>query len=73
LSRDFPLHTEGEWYIEEGERVYYAKIAVYRGNKEEPQWLALDAEAQVCERIGLNSSAAASWPCTESRKRIKVL
>jgi hypothetical protein len=79
LSRDFPLCNEGEWYIEEGEQVYCAKIAVYAASKEEPQWLALkclDAEAQVYERIGLISGTMtleANWPCTESKKRIKVV
>jgi hypothetical protein len=77
FQSDFPLYDEGEWYIEEGEKVYCAKIAVYgKWDNSDPQWLVLkcvDKERDVYERIGLILGTVALWDCTEGKRRIKIV
>lgn len=74
---DFPLYDEGEWYIEEGEQVYCAKLSTQGESKHrDRQWLVLkclDAAAQVYERIGFASNPLACWPCPETKQRIKLV
>lgn len=74
---DFSLYDEEEWYIQEGEQVYCAKLSA-RGESEhsDHQWLVvkcLDATAQVYERIGFMSNSFARWPCLGSKKKIKLV
>jgi len=74
---NFPLYDRGEWYIVEGEQIYCAKIS-RDGEWEDSvlQWLVLKcigADMHVYERIGLTIGGNTCWPCTESRKRIKIV